>query len=114
MLMTVLCSSRERPSRASKEINRQLVELVELLQLRPVSALSEDVQLDLRDLFEGHQRTVERIHAVLPTPDEKYPLAQLVHLTPHHAEFEVGAREGLTHRPSSGERFRRAGAREAR
>src|SRR5918995_2733083 len=99
MLIAVPCSSRERSSRAAQEIDRQLVELVEFLQLRPVSALSEDVQLHLRDLLEGHERSIERVHPVLTAPDEKYPLAQFVHLAPHHAQLEVGPCERLSHCP---------------
>src|SRR5688500_10745571 len=88
-----------------EEINSQLVELVELLHLSPVPALTEHVQLDFRNLLECHQRSIERVHPVLTAPDEQYPLAQLEHLTPHHPELEVRTRERLTHCAGSGQRF---------
>ena len=96
-----------------EEINGQLVELVELLQLSPVSALPEHVQLHARDLLERHQRPVERVDPVLAAPDQQHRLAQLVHLAPHHAELEVGARERLSHRLGGGQRLGLAGDREA-
>src|ERR1700712_5174131 len=88
-----------------KEINRELVELVELLQLSPVPTLAEHVELNARNLLERHQRTVERVHPVLAAPDEQHRLAQLVDLAPHHAELEVRACERLSHRLGRGQRF---------
>ncbi len=74
-----------------------------------MSALPEDVQLHRRNLLERHQRAVERVDAVLATPDQQHPLAQLVHLAPHHAELEVGPRERLSHRRGRGQRLGLAG-----
>ncbi len=52
--------------------------------------------------LQRHQRAVERVHPVLAAPDQQHPLAQLVDVAPHHAEFEVGARR--TTFPSPGRR----------
>src|SRR5579864_9769370 len=49
-----------------KETDHQPVELVELLQLRPVPAAAEHVQLRPADQLERHQRAVEGVHPVLP------------------------------------------------
>ncbi len=96
-----------------QEIDSQLVEFVELLELGPVPALTEHVQLNARNLLERHQRTVERIDPILTAPDQQHRLAQLVHLAPHHAELEVRACERLSHRSRGGQRLGLAGNGEA-
>src|SRR5262249_51637637 len=49
-----------------QEADHQPVELVELLELRPVPAASEHVQLRPADQLERHQRAVEGVHPVFP------------------------------------------------
>src|ERR1022692_610573 len=55
-----------------QEADRQRVELVELLQLRPVPATAEDVQLRSPDALERHQCAIERVDPVFPAPDQQY------------------------------------------
>src|SRR6266851_3059196 len=70
---------------ASEEVEHQPVKLAGLLQLRPVPAAAEHVQLRLADLLERDERAVERVHPVFPAPDEQNLVAQPVRLPPEHA-----------------------------
>ena len=89
------------------------VELVELLQLRPMSTLPENVQLHPWNLLESHQRAVDRVDPVLAAPDQQDALTQFVRVAPHHAELEVGTGERLAHGTRGGQRLGLAGDREA-
>src|SRR6202042_1237863 len=73
-----------------KEADRQPVELVELLQLRPVPAAAEYVQLRAPDQLQRKQGAVERVDPVLPAPDQQHAVAQPVRLPPEQAVLGGG------------------------
>ncbi len=89
------------PSRSvpRQEGRGDLRELLGRLDLRPVAAVGEHVQLGLRDQLERHHGAVERVDPVLAAPGEQRVLAQAVRLAPEHAVLGgLGVPEAHAHR----------------
>src|SRR5215831_17263962 len=75
-------SSSLSPRAPFQEADHQSVELVELLQLRPVPAAAEHVQLRPADQLERHKRAVEGVHSVLSAPHQQDLVPQPLGLPP--------------------------------
>ena len=69
---------------AVEELHGDLAELVGRLDLRPVPAAREHMQLRLRDQLERDHGAVERVDPVLAAPGEQCVMTQPVRLAPQH------------------------------
>ena len=94
----------------SQERGRDLGELLGGLDLCPVPAVREHVQLRLRDQLERGERAVDRVHPVLAPPGQQGVLAQPVGLAPEHPVLGgLGVPERHAHREHRLLRTRRRG-----
>ena len=84
---------------AGQEVRGDLGELVGRLDLGPVPAVREHMQLRPGDQLQRGERAVDRVHAVLAAPGEQGVLAQVVRLAPEPAVLGgLGVPERHPHR----------------